>query len=346
MSLTLRQRFSLSRFLRGEGPQPGPLLLRQRRVFILPTRQGLLFAGILLLMLIGSINYAASLGFSLTFLLASLALVAMLHTYRNLLHLRVDSGPAEAVFCGEELRVPVTLENPAGQPRFAVSLQFSADSRPAGEPSAKKPADENLPALSCDIPADGGRRVELPLPTQRRGRHPLPRITLATVYPLGLFRAWAYAEFAADVLVYPRPARNAALPKNSVWQTELSGDRGRGADDFVGLRNYHPGDSPRHVHWKTAARGQGLHTKQFGGDRAEELWLDWAALPAGETGVERRLSILARWVLDADGADYRYGLRLPGLTIPLAQGPAQRRRCLEALALFGAGAESGGGRTS
>ncbi len=314
MSLTLRQRLSPARFLRGEGPEAGPVELRQRRVFILPTRQGLLFATILLLMLIGSINYDASLGYALTFLLAALSVVAMLHTYRNLLRLRVDIGPAEPVFCGETLRVPVTLENPAGQARFAVSLHFPEQ-----------------PKAVCDVPADGWVRVELPLSAKRRGRHALPRITLATVFPLGLFRAWAYAEFDARVLIYPRPARATPLPRDSVWQTDLSGDRGQGADDFAGLRNYHPGDSPGHVHWKTLARGQGLHTKQFGGDRAEELWLNWQAT-AGD--AETRLSILTRWVLEADVAHYRYGLRLPDQTLPLAHEPAQRRRCLKALALF------------
>ncbi|MGQ0525378.1 MAG: DUF58 domain-containing protein, partial [Betaproteobacteria bacterium] len=71
------------------GPQVGPLVLVQRRVFILPTRQGLLFAGVLALMLVGSINYALSLGFVLTFLLVGLGLNAMLYTFRNLANLRV-----------------------------------------------------------------------------------------------------------------------------------------------------------------------------------------------------------------------------------------------------------------
>ncbi len=39
-------------------------------------------------------------------------------------------------------------------------------------------------------------------------------------------------------------------------------------------------------------------------------------------------------MLEADAAHYRYGLRLPGQTLPLAYKPAQRRRCLKALALF------------
>jgi hypothetical protein len=53
------------------GPQAGPVVLVQRRIFILPTRQGFVFAGVLVLMLIGSINYGLSLGFVLTFLLTA-----------------------------------------------------------------------------------------------------------------------------------------------------------------------------------------------------------------------------------------------------------------------------------
>ena len=54
-------------------PERGPVFLSQRRVYILPTRQGALFGAALLLMLIGSINYQLSLGFILTFLLAGMA---------------------------------------------------------------------------------------------------------------------------------------------------------------------------------------------------------------------------------------------------------------------------------
>jgi uncharacterized protein (DUF58 family) len=43
---------------------------------------------------------------------------------------------------------------------------------------------------------------------------------------------------------------------------------------------------------------------------------------------------MARWVLDAHAAGLSYGLRLPGETVEMAAGEAQRDRCLEALALF------------
>ena len=307
-------RFSLARFLRGEGPEATPLTLGRRRVYILPTGQGLFFAVLMLVMLLGAINYNTSLGYAMTFLLASLSLIAMLHTYRNLLHLRVEVGQIAPVFCQEHLLVGVSLENP-GTARYALALGFPGQ----------------VVRLS-DLPANQWQHMELSLPATQRGQHPLPRITLSTTFPLGLFRAWAPVQADRHYLVYPAPDHSHELPRESSYHLNLSGDRGHGSDDFAGLRTYHPGDSLRHVNWKAVARGQGLHTKQFGGDRAEELWLDWETLP--ELSTEARLSRLTRWVLDAEAAQYSYGLRLPNVHIPLGHGPAQRHQCLRALALF------------
>ena len=56
-TLTLRDRVKLQRFTRGLGPEAGPVQLDRSRIFILPTATGLLFAGVLLIMLFGSITY-------------------------------------------------------------------------------------------------------------------------------------------------------------------------------------------------------------------------------------------------------------------------------------------------
>ena len=57
-----------------------PIVIDRRHLFIIPTGAGLLYALLLLVMLLGAINYDLSLGHALVFLLASLGLVAMIHT--------------------------------------------------------------------------------------------------------------------------------------------------------------------------------------------------------------------------------------------------------------------------
>lgn len=335
----LAKRFSLQRFFRGEGPETGPISLAQRRVYILPSKMGIYFAAMMLVMLIGAINYNNNLGFALTFLLASICIVGILHTYRNLLHLRVDVGPIPSVFCGDTVPVPVILHNHQQAARYAVQLYFPQQLKLQNSlqnsqqsPLQSSPQSDHNFLTFTDVVADHWQRANVPLTTQQRGHHPLPRFTIRSTFPLGLFQAWSHAQIEAHYLVYPKPDQHHGLPNEASYHLNLSGDRGHGADDFAGLRTYHSGDSLRHVHWKTAAREQGMYTKQFGGDRTEELWLDWDALNGLDT--EARLSRLARWVLDADAAQLSFGLRLPGTQIPLGTGPDHRHHCLRALALF------------
>jgi uncharacterized protein (DUF58 family) len=296
--------------------ESGAIVLVQRRVFILPTRQGLVYALTLVLMLIGSINYGLSLGYILTFLLVGLGINAMLHTFRNLAHLRVSPGRVAPVFAGEHARFTLRIENPGASERFEIGLTRDRE-----------------PAEFHDIAAYRDAVASVLVAAPRRGLLRPGRLTLFTRYPLGLFNAWSYVGPDVQCVVYPRPAPpGVSLPpdESSAGSGALYG---HGQDDFSGLRPYHPGDSPRHIAWKAAARGQGLLTKQFTGRADAELWLDWRQLPP-TMGVEQKLSQLARWVLDAHYRGMSFGLRLPGMTVPMAAGDAQRERCLEALALY------------
>lgn len=312
----LYKRLNLARFFQGEGPQPSPLPLNRRRVFILPTRQGIFFGLMLLLMLLGSINYSNSLGYMLTFLLGSLAVVAILHTYGNLIGLHISVGHIAPTFSGSTVQVPVLLDNAQQPMRFAVTLHLPDAS---GE--------------TCDVPAGGQQTVYLKHLANRRGQQPLGRFIISSRFPLGLLRAWSPVELKqARYLVYPRPAISQHKPLEHLYRATLTGSQGHGAEDFTGLRNYHVGDSLRHVHWKVVAHTQTLLTKQFGGDRCEELLLDWRALPGLDP--EARLSQLTRWVLEAERGDLAYGLWLPNAQLPPARGSQHRHRCLKALALY------------
>ena len=100
-------------------------LQRTRQLYILPTRYGALYACMLLAMLSGAINYTLSLGFALTFLLAGLGLVAMLHAWRNLAGITLEIAKAEPVFAGEDARFEITASEHGGRPRYALQAQFA-----------------------------------------------------------------------------------------------------------------------------------------------------------------------------------------------------------------------------
>ena len=110
---------------------------------------------------------------------------------------------------------------------------------------------------------------------------------------------------------------------------------GAGQDEYAGLRKYRAGDSLTRVSWKATARSDVMHTKEFTGGRPQLLWIDWQAQAA--SGIEDRLSRMARLVIDAEAVNSLYGLRLPGVEIQPDRGNRHYHRCLKALALFGAG---------
>jgi uncharacterized protein (DUF58 family) len=297
----------------------GTIELGHRRVYIVPTRLGVLFAATLAILLVGSINYQLALGFALTFLLAGLGVAAMVHTARNLSRLAVSTGRVEPVFAGESAQFRLYLENRAGHDRPAILA------RHIGSGSQ----------FVVDIAPHGIAEVVLSVPARRRGWLPLGRALLETRFPLGLFRAWSYVEPDARGLVYPRPER-APLPR-PLAEAAAGALRSQAAgnDDFSGLRTYQLTDSPRQVAWKAVARTDDMLTKQFTGQAAAELWLEWRRLPAW-LDVEQRLSRLAGWVLAAErGRGAHYGLRLPGVELAPARGDAHAAACLQALALHG-----------
>jgi uncharacterized protein (DUF58 family) len=105
------------------------------------------------------------------------------------------------------------------------------------------------------------------------------------------------------------------------------------SDDYRGLRPAIPQDPPGHIHWKSAAREQGIYTKQFGGTAQGDLWLRWEFV--ANLSTEAALSQLCQWIIDADRAGLKYGLDIPGQQVRLNSGPSHRHACLAALAMYG-----------
>jgi uncharacterized protein (DUF58 family) len=309
----------LQRWLYGDAPpERGTVVLGHRRVYIMPTRAGWLFGATVGILLVGSINYALQLGFALTFLLAGMGLAGMVHTTRNLARLAVSAGRAEPVFAGERAQFHLHLDNRSPFDRPAILVRHLASN-----------AQQVL-----DLPALAVRVAVLPVPAARRGWLRLTRVLLETRFPLGLFRAWSYVELEVRCLVYPRPERSPLPAPAADAAAGAARAQAQGSDDFSGLRGYQPSDSPRHVAWKAAARAESMLTKQFSGAAGAELWLDWSLL-AGMPADEQRLSRLCGWVLQAEQAGARYGLRLPGIEVAPGRGDAHCSACLQALALHG-----------
>lgn len=299
---------------RRQGADPRQLTLESRRIYILPTGAGLVYAIMMAVMLAGAMNYNNNLAFALTFLLAALGIVSIFHTHRSLAGLQLGYLDAEPVFAGEDLQVRFTLGNEDLRPREDLSLDWNGG-----------------PGIRTTVPAGDSRMVSLPLTTTRRGPVSLPPLRLSSHGPLGLTRAWTWIHLQEGPLAYPRPARRAEV--RSLWQpaATLEGRGCGGDDDFAGLRPWQSSDPPRRIAWKRYARSGELLVGQFRGGREEQrLWFDWDALPPGD--VETRISLLTRLVIDAFEAGGYWGLVVPGHRLGPDGGRKHLHRCLRCLA--------------
>lgn len=299
-------------------PPAREITLDQRRIFIFPTRIGFFFLFTLLVMLLAAINYQNNMSFALTFLLANVFVIAVLHTFANLSGLTIKAVRASPVFAGQHAEFEIMLSRNNGRRHYALHLDW------LGEDSA-----------TVNLQDGDESHVKLYLPTESRGWYKPERLLLETVYPLGLLRAWTWLDLDIQALVYPRPISSGSLPGVATDRPDGSAEPVPGSDDFFGLRDYQRGDSLRHVFWKSVAKGLPLQSKQYTAYADRSVWLDWnlfQGLPP-----ELRLSHLCYWTLEFDRNNEEYGLRLPGVVLEPDCGENHRLAVLRHLALWGTG---------
>ena len=301
---------------------------KQQRVYIFPTLQGWLYGTLLIVMLLGAINYNNSMAFMLCFLLTSLGIVCLLHTYQNLTGLVVIATKPKPVFAGQKALFPIQIDNRYGIARFSITLEQKH--------SRKKwfKRNEEQEQISISIEADKQQTAYYPVQTRQRGLCAIDRLMISTNFPLGIFRAWSYFTPEQHGIVYPKPDGDKLLPLSTIQEEEMDYGTKSGTDDFSGFRKYRSGDPINSIAWKAYAREQGLLVKQFSGKGSRFLILSWDNV-SNINNIESRLSQLCYWVLIAEQAGIQYGLQIPGVSIEQGHGIKHKELCLEALALYG-----------
>ncbi len=309
LALAERRLPALTRLRR---PEPLPIRLHRRRIYVVPTRFGLAFAAMLLVMLLGALNYNNNAALLLTCLLGAAAFQSVFGAFRALDGLELAAVHAEPCFAGESLSV---------QLRFAASSRVRRGLR----------LDVRGRVLRFDLRYGDADPLALDLPTQQRGRYRLPRLRLGSDHPYGWFWAWSWLHPAIEIIVYPRPEA-ARPPLPEAGNPTGHAARQRAGDEFVDLREYRRGDPLRQIAWKPSARLDELLVREPERVAGHDLHFDWHALTALDT--EARIARLARWVCEAEAQQRRYTLQLPGERLGPALGPAHRHACLAALALL------------
>ncbi len=306
------------RFFRHRPEDALPLTIEHQRIYIVPSKRGFAFLAALVVCLIASINYQLNLGYALSFLLAGLFSASLLHTYKNLAGISLESVQGISVSQGNTAKFMLRLGNKSTNDRIGIDVKY-------GNNWAR-----------TDLQADSITNLELPVSATERGYLSLGRLTFTSQYPISLWTTWSYCHTPTWVIVHPQAEQNppplpCAYKEGDGDAAQLSND-----GDVAGLREYVPGDSLTRVAWKRAARTGGsgeLHVReleheQAGGDIDLTLGLTNAH------GVEAQLSRLAAWVNEATKRGASFSLTLDGQTINTNTGGAHRLQCMDALGTY------------
>jgi uncharacterized protein (DUF58 family) len=299
---------------RRHGRDTLPIEINRRRVYILPTRLGIMLALTLVAMLIAGLNYNSNLGLAFAFLMVSVALVTMHHCNRNLLGLQVDVTTEVDAFAGREASFEFVLRNDSNVERRDIEIRCAAGS------------------ATRSVAARSSEPVPVAVPMAQRGVIRIAQFELRTRYPFGWFHAWTYVQASLTAYIAPSP-HGSRTPPVAGGAGVASRSENRGDEDFAGLRAYEPGVPLKHMAWKVLARGGEAAVRSYTSLAAQPEWLEWSTLEGQDT--ETRLAQLCLWVLESEAAQRPYGLRIPGKEIPPARGAAHRFACLRALAVYG-----------
>ncbi len=317
---------SMKRFLDKRLHDTKHFTLDRNKIFIIPSRLGLVFIVLTILLLLMGINFQNNLVYLICFWLLSLIVINILYTFRNLSGITITVIRNENCFAEQNAGFELEISSRFKRNFSAVDIGWA-----------------DVDMSHFDLHENEQVRINLSHPTEKRGIIKPPRILLVTRFPTGLCRAWAYAQMDLRALVYPKPILQDERGKDASQgdESEDGKEVANGTSDFSSVREYRAGDSLKQIHWPQFAKTGELATREFVDYQSHELWLDFDSIQI--IGHENRLSHICAKVLQFHEEQKTYGLKLGETVIEPDTGEHHKNACLTQLALFGV---AEGGRVS
>ena len=313
-TLSLRQawRQRWRRWLDKRIPARTEQVLNHRNIFIFPTGFGAFYLLVTVLLFTIGLIYQNNSVYAFCFFLVAVFVAAIMPTYQNLQGLRCRVSSSSTTIAGGPFDVKLHV-SAAGVDRFQLIFRHESE-------------------VVLTLYSVESKPVHLGMLYAQPGVFPLPLVKLASVYPLGFFRAWTWLSLEHLIYVAPKPKQYSEIEQ----LISARGERSiafRQDDDELELREYRHGDSARDIYWRKAAAGGQLLSKarvlQHSSEAPQGL-LDYRLSQAPSHVL--KLADLCYWVLRCEHLGQPYGLMLPDTVVAMDCGDVQKNRCLQALA--------------
>ncbi|WNO61126.1 DUF58 domain-containing protein [Rheinheimera sp. MMS21-TC3] len=299
----------LSKWLDKRQPAAAKITLSQRIIFILPTRYGLWFGLLCVLLYLLGTNYQNNLILLVCYLLLSIWLVSIVLTFANLNGLTLSCSNTSEGFANKP--VAININTKASTPRYMLQFRFVNQSHTVQKDTLDS-------------------AISLTINNKERGCFLLPRLKISSCYPFGLWRSWSYVALQQQYWVYPTPIK---IKDNSVGHNTTN-QPNIDSEISQDLRQYQAGDSLNQILWKRLAKDS---TKPIVRLRQPIQQYDpsWVII-ADLTGpaLEQALSQGCQKLIDLEASQQLYGLQSARQTFGPDQGTLHLQRCLQHLAEY------------
>lgn len=251
------------------------------------------------------------------------------------------------IFAGEPLQLDYVLDNTA---RTSAVLALTLTDHWAPVESVPGAASFEPRVFFSRVGGGLRERARWAMAGPVRGRYRAEAITLLTRFPFGLMERTSSIADEETLVVYPRVGRLTRLwhlvhRESSQTRRGQRHDRSAQQQEYHGLRDFRPDDSPRWIHWRTSARINQLMIKEFEQQNEQDLailldpWLP-RHRPTDEmrAHVEEAIEFVASLSVDlCRNARRRVTVAWTGSVPDLRQGQASVRllhEILESLAVM------------
>jgi uncharacterized protein (DUF58 family) len=251
------------------------------------------------------------------------------------------------IFAGDPLQIDYLLDNSARSSAvLALTLQDEwVPTEPIPNAVSFKPN-----AFFSRVAGGTKERARWSFQAPARGRYKAQCMTLLTRFPFGLMERSSLIYDEESIVVYPRVGRltrrwQLVHRESSQTRRGQRHDRSAQQQEYHGLRDYRPDDSPRWIHWRTSARINQLMIKEFEQQNEQDLailldpWLPrHHASDEMRAYVEKAIEFVASLSVDlCRNARRRITLGWTGASPDMRQGQASVRllhEVLESLAMM------------
>jgi uncharacterized protein (DUF58 family) len=277
----------------------------------MPSRFGLAFGVMALVLFFMAVGYANNLIYLIVFFLISVGFTGILVTNKNIQHLQFENLKNPDLFATEDGELILAIHNKSQNDCWDVQARLEKT---------------DIASDKILVPSLSSEELKIFFTAPHRGQQPLPRIILESTYPFGLLRAWKVFTSVTEILIFAERKGSPNFPRDSI-----TGEGTQNQGLFRDHRIFQSADPLGRIDWKASARRQEILVKNFEEPEKPTLHFSWDQTKH-LGNHEDRISQLALWIDQAEKTGHTYSLSVVLRDVPPSKGLLHWRECQGILA--------------